>query len=65
MVNPRHVKSVTTQGYHFWDRGKPFVFKNVDNLWLRLYRAIATRYDKAACNFFGAILLVAAVVWLN
>lgn len=32
---------------------------------MRLYRAIATRYDKAAYNFFDAILLVAAVVWLN
>lgn len=28
-------------------------------------RAIATRYDKTACNFLGAIYLAAAVVWLN
>ena len=27
-------------------------------------RAIATRYDKTACNFLGAIHLAATVVWL-
>ena len=27
--------------------------------------AIATRYDKTARNFLGAIYLAAAVVWLN
>lgn len=32
---------------------------------LKQYRAIATRYDKTACNFLGAIYLVATVVWLN
>lgn len=32
---------------------------------LKQYRAIATRYDKTACNFLGAIHLVAAVIWLN
>jgi transposase len=26
---------------------------------------IATRYDKRAVNFLGAIYLAAAVVWLN
>ena len=29
------------------------------------YRAIATRYDKRAVHFLGAIHLAAAVVWLN
>ena len=29
------------------------------------YRAIATRYDKRAQNFLGAIYLAAAVIWLN
>ena len=29
------------------------------------YRAIATRYDKTARNFLGAIHLATAVVWLN
>lgn len=29
MAKPKHVKSVTTQGYHFWDRGKPCDFNNL------------------------------------
>ena len=33
--------------------------------WLKQYRAIATRYDKTARNFLGAIHLAAAGVWLN
>jgi len=32
---------------------------------IKQYRAIATRYDKRARNFLGAIHLVAAVEWLN
>jgi transposase len=32
---------------------------------LKQYRAIATRYDKAARNFLAAIHLAAAVIWLN
>ena len=32
---------------------------------LKQYRAIATRYDKRAVNFLGAIYLAATVVWLN
>jgi len=32
---------------------------------LKQFRAIATRYDKTARNFLGAIHLAAAVVWLN
>lgn len=32
---------------------------------LKQYRAIATRYDKRATNFLGAIYLTASVVWLN
>ena len=32
---------------------------------LKQYHAIATRYDKTARNFPGAIHLAAAVVWLN
>lgn len=32
---------------------------------LKQYRAIATRYDKTACNFLAAVYLAAAVVWLN
>ena len=39
----------------------------IENFFTRLkqYRAIATRYDKTARNFLGAIHLAAAVVWLN
>ncbi len=39
----------------------------IENFFARLkqYRAIATRYDKTAINFLGAIHLAAAFVWLN
>lgn len=39
----------------------------IENFFARLkqYRCIATRYDKTACSFLGAIHLAAAVVWLN
>jgi transposase len=38
----------------------------VENFFARLkqYRAIATRYDKTARNFLGAIHLAASMVWL-
>nr|WP_246067921.1 IS5 family transposase [Legionella geestiana] len=32
---------------------------------LKQYRAIATRYDKKARNFLGAVYLASAVIWLN
>ncbi|MEM9771083.1 MAG: transposase [Cyanobacteria bacterium P01_D01_bin.73] len=32
---------------------------------LNQYRGIATRYDKTAVNFLGAIHLAATVIWLN
>lgn len=32
---------------------------------LKQYRGIATRYDKTASNFLGAIYLTASVIWLN
>ncbi|WP_075899017.1 transposase [Moorena bouillonii] len=40
---------------------------NHENLFQKLkqYRAIATRYDKTARNFLGAIHLAAAIIWLN
>lgn len=39
----------------------------IENLFQKLkqYRAIATRYDKTADNFLGAIYLAASVIWLN
>jgi transposase len=32
---------------------------------LKQFRAIATRYDKTAANFFAAVHLAAVTVWLN
>ena len=32
---------------------------------LKQFRAIATRYDKTACNFLAAIHLAASAIWLN
>jgi transposase len=32
---------------------------------LKQYRAIATRYDKTAHNFLGAIYMASIVIWLN
>ena len=32
---------------------------------LKQFRAIATRYDKTACNFLAAIHLTATAIWLN
>jgi transposase len=39
----------------------------IENLFARRkqFRAIATRYDKTACNFLAAVHLVASVIWLN
>jgi transposase len=39
----------------------------IENFFARLkqYRCIATRYDKTAAAFLGAVHLAAAVVWLN
>jgi transposase len=31
---------------------------------LKQYRAIATRYDKTACNFLGAIYMASCIIWL-
>ena len=39
----------------------------IENFFARLkqYRAIATRYDKRAVHFLGAVYLAAIVVWFN
>lgn len=39
----------------------------IENFFARLkqFRAIATRYDKRATNFLGAIYLTASMTWLN
>ena len=46
-----------------------FVFcdQTIESFFARLkqFRAIATRYDKRAVNFLGAIHLAASIIWLN
>ena len=39
----------------------------IENFFARLkqFRAIATRYDKRAVHFLGAIHLAASIIWLN
>jgi transposase len=39
----------------------------VENLWARLkeWRAVATRYDKTAAAYLGALYLAAAFDWLS
>ena len=39
----------------------------IENFFAKLknYRAIATRYDKTAQNFLGAIYMAAIILWLN
>ncbi|MCC2866892.1 MAG: IS5 family transposase [Candidatus Accumulibacter phosphatis] len=51
----------------FYDRHLYQARHLIENFFSRLkrYRAIATRHDKTAQNFLGAIHLVAAVIWLN
>lgn len=46
------------------------MYKNrhlIENFFAKLkqFRGIATRYDKRASTFLGAIHLAAAVIWLN
>lgn len=54
----------------FWRKHDPDLYGArhlIENFFARIkqYRGIATRYDKTARNFLGAIHLVAAIVWLN
>ena len=39
----------------------------IENFFSRLkdFRAIATRYDKTACNFLAGVYLAAAIIWLD
>lgn len=39
----------------------------VENFFMKLkqFRAIATRYDKTARNFLGAVFLAGSYIWLN
>jgi transposase len=54
--NPRDYDRDLYQARHLIEIFFPF---------LKQYRAIATRYDKRAANFLGAIYLAASVIWLN
>ena len=56
--NSRNAIARLSPGIRFRD-GERFFAK------LKQYRAIATRYDKTARNFLGAIHLAASVIWLN
>ena len=49
-----------------WDRDLYKARHAIENFFARLkqYRAIATRYDKTACNFLGCIHLAAAIIWM-
>jgi transposase len=64
VVIPSHPTRTVQRGY---DRDLYKARHLIENFFARLkqYRAIATRYDKTASNFLGAIHLAAAVVWLN
>ena len=59
-------KSNRKQPWEF-DRDKYRWRHLIENFFAKLkqYRGIATRYDKRACAFLGAIHWVAAVIWLN
>lgn len=49
-----------------WDRDLYKARHVIENFFAKLkqYRAIATRYDKTACSFLGAIHLAAAIIWM-
>ena len=55
-LTPRDFDRELYKGHHLIDN---FFCK------LKLFRAIATRYDKTARNFLAAIHLAAATIWLN
>ncbi len=52
---------------HAYDRGLYRLRHRVENFFARLkqWRGIATRYDKTARNFLGAVQLVCACIWLD
>jgi transposase len=64
IVIPPRATRVEPRGY---DRHVYIARHLIENFFAKLkqYRCIATRYDKTARNFLGAIHLVGAVVWLN
>ena len=50
-----------------YDKGLYKARHLIENFFAKLkqFRAIATRYDKRASHFLGAIHLAASVIWLN
>ena len=67
--------AIQKQNGSFSNQKEPWEFEQDKYRWwhlianffakLKQYRGIATRYDKRACAFLGAIHWVAAVIWLN
>ena len=53
--------------YRDYDRDLFKARHAIENFFAKLkqFRAIATRYDKTACNFLAGVHLAAAVIWLN
>lgn len=50
-----------------YDRALYRLRHRIENFFAKLkqWRGIATRYDKTACNFLGAVQAACAFVWLN
>jgi len=57
----------TRKNQRDYDKDKYKARHLIENFFAKLkqFRAIATRYDKTAKNFLGAIFLAGAYVWLN
>lgn len=64
IVIPPKSNRTTTRAY---DKALYRARHLIENFFARLkqFRAIATRYDKRAANFLGAIYLAASITWLN
>lgn len=57
-------------GPNYWEEVNRALYKDrhlIENFFAKLkqHRAIATRYDKTARNFLGAIYWIASVILLN
>ena len=57
----------TRKNQRGYDKDKYKARHLIENFFAKLkqFRDIATRYDKTAKNFLGAIFLAGAYVWLN
>ena len=63
VIPPRSARNVQRE----YDRHLYKARHLIENFFARLkqYRCIATRYDKTARNFLGAVHLTSTVVWLS